>query len=226
MYLANWTRPDIAFAVGRLSRRMVGPTAGDLTAAKAVLRYFKGTKAMGLRFCGDADLTGWVDADWAGDVTSRKSTTGFLFTLHGGSIAWRSRLQTLVTDTTADAEFVAASEAAKDSLWLRRVVGSLGENDEPVLLREDNQACLAMANKAAMSSRTKHLHVRTHLVRDYVKRGEVRLEHVPTEEQLADGFTKPLDGDKFRRFRDALSVRWVRNDEPGESGCTESAREC
>lgn len=120
-YLANWTQPDIAFAVGRLSHRMASPSAGDLATAKAVLRYLKGTKEMGLRFPGKADLAGCVDANWAGDVASRKSTTGLLFALHVGSIACRSRLQTLMTDTTADAEFVAASEAAKDSLYLRRV---------------------------------------------------------------------------------------------------------
>lgn len=145
LYLCNQTRHDISFAVGRLARRMVKPTEGDWRAAKTFLRYLKGFHDMGLTY-GDAnDLEGWADADFAGDRESRKSTTGFVFTLHGGAVSWRSRLQRLVTTLTATAEYVTAAEATKDSLWLRRIVGSLGEEAGPVVLHEDNQACIVMA---------------------------------------------------------------------------------
>lgn len=209
MYLANQTRPDIAFATARLARRMAKPTTGDMTAAKAVLRYLKGTATMGLRYAKGGGLEGWVDADWAGDPADRKSTTGFVFKIHGGPLAWRSRLQSLVTTSTADAEFVAASEAAKESAWLRRVVWLMGEGDKVVTLKEDNQACVAMATGKVLTGRSKHVDVRKHMVRDYVKRGEVVLEYVPTEEQLADGFTKPLEGAKFVHFREAIGVSEV-----------------
>ena len=104
LFLANQTRPDIAFAVGRLARRMDIPTEGDMAAAKAVVRYLKGTKDMGLVYGRAERLVGWADSDWAGHVGTRKSTTGFVFTLHGGPISWRSRLQGLVTSSTMEAE--------------------------------------------------------------------------------------------------------------------------
>jgi len=210
LFLANQTRPDIAFAVGRLARRMAIPTEGDMAAAKAVVRYLKGTKDMGLVYGRAERLAGWVDSDWAGHVGTRKSTTGFVFTLHGGPISWRSRLQGLVTSSTMRAEYVAASEGVKDSLWLRRLVGFMGEDSSPVTIREDNQACLALATNGIVSTKSKHVDVRFHLVRDTVARGEVFLQYTPTEEMLADGFIKALDGPAFLKFREALGVQVVR----------------
>ena len=209
LFLANQTRPDIAFAVGRLARRMAIPTEGDMAAAKAVVRYLKGTKDMGLVYGRAERLAGWADSDWAGHVGTRKSTTGFVFTLHGGSISWRSRLQGLVTSSTMEAEYVAASEGVKDSLWLRRLVGFMGEDSSPVTIREDNQACMALATNGVFSTKSKHVDVRFHLVRDNVARGEVFLLYTPTEEMLADGFTKALDGPAFLKFREALGVQLV-----------------
>eukprot|EP00170_Pyropia_yezoensis_P003780 contig_15832_g3791 len=145
MYLTNQTRPDVAYAVGKLARRMSSPTEADWRAAKGVLRYLQGTRDMGIVYVKGARMEGWVDSDFAGDKITRKSTTGFVFTLHGGAISWRSRMQRLVATSTAAAEYVAAAEAVKDSLWLRRVVGDLGEDAGPVDLKEDNQACIAMA---------------------------------------------------------------------------------
>lgn len=209
LYLCNQTRPDLGFAVGRLARKMANPTEGDMTAAKGVVRYLAGTRNMGLVYGPAQTLAGWVDSDFAGDVESRKSTTGFLFTLHGGAISWRSRLQRLVTGSTAEAEYVAASEAVKDSIWLRRLAGDLGEDASAVTLGEDNQACIAMASNPASSTRTKHVDVCYHLVRDYVERGEVKLRYVPTGDMPADGLTKPLPASTFIIFRTGLGVREV-----------------
>jgi len=109
-----------------------------------------------------------------------------------------------------EAEYVAASEGVKDSLWLRRLVGFMGEDPSPVTIREDNQACLALATNGVFSTKSKHVDVRFHLVRDNVTRGEVFLEYTPTEEMLADGFTKALDGPAFLKFREALGMQVVR----------------
>lgn len=209
LFLANQTRPDISFAVGKLARRVATPTDGDMVAAKAVVRYLKGTRGMGLVYGQPAKLAGWVDADFAGDTESRKSTTGFLFTLHGGTISWRSRLQSIVTTSTAEAEYVAASDAVKESQWLRKVVSTLKEDSSPVRLGEDNQACLAIAGNTTSSPNTKHVDVRLHHVKDAVAKGEVILEYVPTGEMPADGFTKALARPAFKAFRLALGVRDV-----------------
>lgn len=214
MYLTNQTRPDIAYAVGKLARRMSSPTEADWRAAKGVLRYLQGTRNMGIVYGKGAAMEGWVDADFAGDKVNRKSTTGFVFTLHGGAISWRSRMQRLVATSTATAEYVAAAKAVKDSLWLRRVVGDLGEEAGPVTLKEDNQACIAMATNEGMSSRTKHIEVCYHFIRDCVEQQQVVLEYVPSEQQLADGFTKALPRDAFEQFRMGLGVMAV--DRQGE----------
>nr|BAG74297.1 polyprotein [Neopyropia yezoensis] len=206
MYLSNQTRPDLAYAVGKLARRMSAPTEGDWRLAKGVLRYLRGTRNMGITYGKEANLEGWVDSDFAGDTQSRKSTTGFVVTLHGGAISWRSRMQRLVATSTAIAEYVAAAEAVKDSLWLRRLAGDLGEYAGPVTLKEDNQACIAMANNEGMSPRTKHVDVCYHLIRDCVATQQVVVVYVPTGEQLADGFTKPLPRDAFTLFREGLGV--------------------
>lgn len=206
MYLANQTRPDIAYAVGKLARRMSCPTEADWRAAKGCLRYLQGTRGMGIVYGKVAPMEGWVDSDFAGDKDTRKSTTGFVFTLHGGAISWRSRMQRLVATSTAAAEYVAAAEAVKDSLWLRRVMGDLGEYAGPVTLKEDNQACIAMATNEGMSSRTKHIDVCYHLIRDCVAQQQVVVEYVPSEQQLADGFTKPLPRPAFDAFRTKLGV--------------------
>lgn len=209
MYQTNQTRPDVAYAVRKLARRMYSPTEEDWRAAKGVLRYLKGAGDMGIVYGKGARMEGWVDSEFAGDRDTRNSTTGFLFTLHGRSISWRSRMQRLVATLTAAAEYVAAAQAVKDSLWLRRVVADLGEDAGPVDLKEDNQSCIAMATNEGMTFRTKHIEVCYHLVRDCVKRQQVVMVYVPSAQQLADGFTQALPRDAFERFREALGVTAV-----------------
>ena len=226
LFLANQRRADIAFAVGRLERRMAITTEGDMAAAKAVVRYLKSTKDMGLVYGWAERLAGWADSDWAGHVGKRKCTTGFVFTLHGGPISWRSRLQGLVTSSTMEAEYVVASEGVKDSLWLRRLVGFMREDSSPVTIREDNQACMALASDGIFSTKSKHVDARFQLVRDNVVRGEVFLEYTPTEVMLADGFTKALDRPALLKFREALWVQVVRAWRALRPGCVPVRRGC
>lgn len=195
MYLTNQTRPDIAYEVSKLARRKVAPTYGDWLAAKGVLGLLQAIREMGIKYGGAAALEGRVDSDSAGDTGTRKSSTGFVFTRHGGAISWRSRTQRLVATSSATEKYVAAAEGVKDSLWLRRVVGSLREYAGPVILKEYNQACIANATNDGNSSRTKHVDVCYHLFRDCAAQQQVVVEYVPSEEQLADGFTKPLPRD-------------------------------
>lgn len=206
LYARNPTRPDTAYAVGRLARRMSNPTEGDWKASKTVVRYLRRTQTMGLVYGSAQALAGWVDSDVAGEKDSRKSTTGFVFTLHGGAVSWRSRLQRLVTTSTATAEYVAAAEAVKESLGLLHVAGSVGEDSGPVTLREDNQACISMASQTASTPQTKHVDVSYHFLRDCVARKQTILEYVSTDDELADGFTKALSADQFSSSRKGLGV--------------------
>jgi len=173
LYLSTTTRPDIAFAVGVLSRFMSCPEQDHMRAAKGVLRYLRGTTRLGVVYGGSEPLQGFVDADRAGVVDGRRSTTGFVFTLNGGPIAWASKRQSTVAISTAEAEYVAAALATKEALWLRKLLSALGVDGGAVPMGEDNQAFLALVNNPEATGRTKHVDVAYHMVRDYVARGEV-----------------------------------------------------
>lgn len=185
---------------------MSQPTKGDWDLSKRSWQYLKGTENMSIKYGGAQPLGGWVDSDFSGDLETGKSTTGYVFTLHGGVVLWRSRQQRLVATSTTTAEYIAAAEGVKESLWLRRVVGDMGEDAGPVTLREDNQACIAMAGHVACSSLTKHVEFCYHFLRDIVARGQAVLEKIASAEQLADGFTKPLPLVAFTLFGQCIGV--------------------
>jgi len=134
LYLSTTTRPDIAFAVGVLSRFMACPEEDHMRVAKGVLRYLRGKTRLGVVYSGSEPLQGFVDADWAG----RRSTTGYVFTCNGGAIAWASKRQSTVATSTAEAEYVAAAMATKEALWLRKLLSALGVDGGTVAMGEDN----------------------------------------------------------------------------------------
>jgi len=173
LYLSTTTRPDIAFAVGVLSRYMAGLEEDHMRAAKGVLRYLRGATRLGVVYGDEKPVQGYVDADWAGDIDARRSTTGFVFTLNGGPISWTSKRQPTVATSMAEAEYVAAAMATKEAMWLRKILSGLGVDGDAVPMGEDNQACLALVNNPEATGRTKHVDVAYHMVRDYVARGEV-----------------------------------------------------
>lgn len=129
-YLACATRPDIAFAVGVVSRFVAHPTAVHLSALKHILRYLKGSADLGLKLDGssvlDFNLRTFVDSDFAGDLDGRKSTYGFVTYLGDAPVSWKSKKQGMVTISTTEAEYVGLSESARTVVWLRRLLSELG----------------------------------------------------------------------------------------------------
>jgi hypothetical protein len=211
LYLASCTRPDISYAVGVLSRFMGAPTKEHWTAAQQVLRYVAGTAEMGLRY-GGADgasalsLTGFADADFAGDLDSRRSTTGFLFMLNGAPVSWRSKCQPTVATSTSEAEYMAAAAAIKEALWLKQLLPELGVSlASAVQIGVDNQGAIKLLNGSA-AVRSKHIDVMHHFARERVARGEVALQYVPTGSMVADFLTKPLTGEKFVGLRQLAGI--------------------
>lgn len=206
LYLAIVSRPDIAYAVQALSRHMRAPGEEHWTAAKRVLRYLKGTRNLGIKF-GQSDrddpgLTGYCDADWAGDKDTRRSTTAYIFKLDGGCISWSSRLQPTVALSTAEAEYMAACAAVQEAMYLRQLLSDLGWSmDGPIKIKEDNQGCIALSENPVHHKRTKHIDIKYHFVREKVLSGEIVLEHVATEHQLADLLTKPLERVRVEKLR-------------------------
>jgi hypothetical protein len=207
-YLANTTRPDICNAVSLLARYRANPTTSHMRAGLRIVRYLLGTKEMGLIYGGKGkqDLTGFVDSDFAGDVDSRKSTTGFVFMLNGGAVSWGSKKQQSVATSTVEAEFIAASHAIKEGVWLGSLLEELGKSVAGVELRMDNMGCIANLQNHVLSKYTKHISVCYHQAREKVAWGQVTPVYVNTESNVADIFTKPLPSPAFLKHRDSLRI--------------------
>lgn len=195
VYLATWTRPDIAHAVQRLSSHLNDPRDPHMTAAKRTLRYLLQTKATGIEYFGSygTDLSGMCDASWA-TKPDRKSTTGYLWYLAGGPISWRSARQRIVALSSCEAEYVAMSDAVKEMFWIRFILVALGLVPPTTPLMCDNQSAIAMSASTAITDRSKHIDTRYHHVRDLVKEGVVEINYLPTDVMLADTLTKPATG--------------------------------
>lgn len=208
MYIANCTRPDLAYAASCLARHMSKPAERHWQQLKAVGRYLSATKDFGITFGSNAgSLVGYVDSDYAGDKETRRSRTGYVFMLGGGPISWQSKLQSVVATSTAEAEYVAGAHAAREAVWLRRVACFLGVPTADALpVHIDNQAALHMATNGSDSARTKHIDVVHHFLREAVARGSIRMVYISTEDNPADIFTKALPAIKLTKFRGLMGV--------------------
>ncbi|KAJ9520488.1 hypothetical protein QJQ45_000244 [Haematococcus lacustris] len=194
LYLSCCTRPDITYAVGALARYMSAPTQQHWTAARAILSYLKGTADQGLVF---GELQGYCDADYAGDKDTARSTTGYVFAMNGAAISWSSRLQPTVAMSTAESEYMAASSAVKEGLWLRKLMQDLQLPGDCTSILCDNQAALQLLHNPIASARAKHINVHHHFARERVARGEVSFSYCSTASMVADIMTKPLSLVKF-----------------------------
>jgi len=206
LYLATCTRPDISFTVGKLSRHVSAPTQAHWAAGKAVMRYLKGTRTWCLTYGSEGPLVGYSDADYAGDIDTRRSTTGQAFLWGGAAISWGSKIQATVAASTTETEYVAAVMAAKEALWLRRLVRELGGDDKPVVMHCDSQGAMAMMHNPTNSNRTKHIDVTHHFVRECVETAAISVTQVGTADMVADCLTKALPTDAFNKCRAALGL--------------------
>ena len=207
LYAAVSTRPDIAQTVSKLSRMMSRAEAHHLQRAKRVLAYLKGTSERGLRFSGgglhDAPniVLGYSDADWAGDLASRRSTTGYAFLLNGAVISWNSKLQPTVALSTTEAEYMALCAATQEAVFLRKLLLDMGfPQQEATAIGEDNQGCIALSKNPITSARSKHIDIKYHFVREKVKSEEVIVLYCDTDNMMADVLTKPLAEEKHNKF--------------------------
>ncbi|PNX69499.1 retrovirus-related Pol polyprotein from transposon TNT 1-94 [Trifolium pratense] len=207
MYAMVCTRSDISQAVSVVSRFMANPGKTHWEAVKWILRYLKGTIDTCLCFGGDAcHINGFVDSDYAGDLDRRRSTTGYVFQIHGVPVSWRSMLQSTVALSTTEAEYMAVAEGVKEALWLRGLLDDLGMKQECVKLSCDSQSALHLAKNQVHHARTKHIDVRYHFVRDVVEEGNISLTKVHTDENSADMLTKVVSGSKFQHCLNLLNI--------------------
>ncbi|CAI0431123.1 unnamed protein product [Linum tenue] len=200
------------YSVCLLSRFMESPTRQHMLAAKRILRYVKGSLEHGIwyRRGGEGgELIGYTDSDYAGDVDDRKSTSGYAFFLAGGVVSWASKKQPVVTLSTTEAEFVAASFSAAQCVWLRRILEQFGWKssvDTATRIFCDNSSAIKLSRNPVLHGRSKHIDVRFHFLRELANRGVVTMEHCRTYEQIADVMTKALKLETFQLMRAKLGV--------------------
>lgn len=202
MWAAGCTRPDISYAASYLARSSSAPRQSDWEKAVRVLSYLVGSKHLGIVLGSahnaekDQLLTTYVDSDWAGDKESRRSTTGHISYLLDSPINWSSRRQDTVALSSMEAEYVAASEAARDMIWIRFLLAEIGLPQGPTVLHVDNQSAIKLAHNPFNHSRSKHYELKHHFIREKVEEGVIRLEYIRSAEQRADVLTKALAGPK------------------------------
>lgn len=207
------TRPDIAHAVSQLAQHSSSCGSVHVTAAKHLLRYIKGTIERGLVFqqhqVPSRALDGYADADYANDVDTRRSTTGYTITVGGSTVCWRSRRQKSVALSTTEAEYMAIGDCAKHLLWFRRLLFILTMHHPtttpihtlPSTIFNDNNGAVFLSKEAAVNSRSKHIDVRHHFLRDLVKEKLISPAMIDTKEMPADFLTKAANSVVLNRCR-------------------------
>lgn len=203
LYIANNSRPDLSFIVSKLSKYCSNPTYGNWIDAKNVLRYLKQTCDAKLTYeKTNNPIITYVDADW-GNEEDGKSIGGYVILLANGPIIWTSRKQELIATSTSEAEYIAMFEVCKEMAWLREFFEEIGQSKylpRPTIIYEDNQCAIQLSNKMGITERTKHIRLRYHKIREFVKNKEVEFKYISSSENCADILTKVLSGPKTMYF--------------------------
>eukprot|EP00253_Pinus_taeda_P008949 PITA_08949 len=199
LYLTG-TRPDIMHAVGIVGRFQANPKETHLQAVKRIFKYLQGTQNYGLWYPRDTDLTlhAYTDADWAGSVDDRKSTSGGAFFMGSRLVSWFSKKQSSIALSTAEAEYVAAASCCTQLLCMMQTLQDFQITcTPPISILCDNTSAISISNNPVMHSKTKHIPIKYHFLREQVLEQKVKLEYVPSKEQVADILTKPLPRETF-----------------------------
>ena len=202
------SRPDIMFSVCLCARFQANPKESHLSTVNRILRYLKHTTSIGLWYPKGAslDLLGYSDSDFAGSRVDRKSTSGGCHLLGRSLVSWSSKKQNSVALSTAEAEYIAAGACCAQILYMKQTLLDFGVKLDRIPLLCDNESAVKIAKNPVQHSRTKHIDIRHHFLRDHEAKGDISLQGVRSEEQLADIFTKPLDESTFVRLRSELNV--------------------
>lgn len=208
LFAAQISRPDICFAVNMLSRFSGNPGKAHWNAVKRVMRYLKGTINKGLVYNGESsDIIGFCDADWASDIDSRRSTTGYVFIHQGAAISWGTRRQRTIALSTTEAEFMAIVAAIQESIWLKRLEKELiTTSTQTLVLHCDNKNAIHIATNNSYSSRTKHVDIKSKFISEAMKYNHIILKYIETNNMLADILTKAVVAIKQKKFLNEFGI--------------------
>ena len=203
------TRPELCYAVHILSQFMQAPTEAHMEAARRVLRYLKGNPGQGLLLKADADLNvfAFCDSDWGACPLTRRSLTGYFVTIGGSPVSWKTKKQSIVSRSSAEAEYRAMATVTSELIWIKSFLSSLGIFlAKPMKLYCDNQAALHIAKNPVFHERTKHIEIDCHFVRERLLLKDLDTGYVASRNQVADIFTKPLGTQQFQFLRSKLGI--------------------
>ena len=209
LYLSVSARPGITYAVNTLVRFSSEPIKQHWTAVKYGMWYLKGTVNHGIHYSkkGLQECICYSDADWAGDIDDRRSTSGYLFQINGGAATWNSKKQSRVVLLTAEAEYIALASTVQEAVWMRQLITELGSSPETAtVIYEDNQSAISMTKNPQYHGKAKHIAIKYHFIREQVSDETMKLQYCPTEEMVADMFTKGLSCERFCKLRDMGGV--------------------
>lgn len=222
MYLTNCTRPDIAYSVSRLSRYTSNPGDDHWKAIVRVLRYLRYTRDLGLHYTkypavlkGYCDvLKGYCDANWISDMRDSKSTSGYVFTLGGAAVSWKSSKQTCIARSTMESEFIALDKASEEAEWLRQFVEDIPRWSRPVsaiCIHCDSQSAIGRAQSKEYNGKSRHIRRRHNTIRQLLSNGVVTIDYVKSKDNIADPLTKGLNRELVDKASRGMGLKPLRS---------------
>ena len=213
MYAMLCTRPDIAYAVSVTSRYQADPGERHWSTVKSILKYLRRTKDLILSYgCSEElNIQGYTDSDFQSDIDDRKSTSGFIFICNGGAVSWKSSKQATTADSTTEAEYIAASEAAKEAVWMRKFVSELGVVPNmayPISIFCDNTGAIAQAKEPRAHQKSKHIQRKYHILREFVGAGEIIVQKVASADNVADPLTKAMTQKQLDHHLEKMGIKY------------------
>ena len=210
LYIMLGTRPDIAYAVTKLSQYSANPSQDHLNRALYICHYLVGTSNYAMVYDGanGKGFQAYADSDWGSNTENRRSTTGYMISLASAVFTWNSRAQKTVALSSTEAEYMSLSDTSRQVVWVRSLLEEIGFTIKPIPLNGDNQGAIFMASNPVQEHRIKHIDIRYHYIRQVVKDGKVKLQFVDGDKNPADMFTKNLGRTKFHELRGQLGLEF------------------
>jgi len=204
IFLSKCTRPDITFAVHKAARNCEEPTISDWKKVINILKYLNGTKEYKLKYDGKGEIIAYSDADFAGDIKDRKSTSGYIILIGNSPISWSSKKQTIVATSTAEAEYISTSECIKKILWFKNILNEIFKFSKPIKLYTDNLSSKTSMENGDLNTKLKHIEIKYYFNKDLIEKNIIKLEYINTNEMLADILTKNVNGTKMTKFANKI----------------------